>query len=251
MQRPIRLRTLVLLIFTATLLGCSGTGVFRSTTIPDSPREVYRNIQRDIDALASYSGSATLTLDTPEQSGRIGGEVQITPQEKATIKIQHPFGGYLGTLEFKKNYLLFFDAGGNLQYVGTTDQTGIPGLPVLFSGDQNMVVLLTGLLNLPDQSTATLTGDTLRDQLWVLHYDTPDSRRTYWYSPEFGRITKYTEEHKTTGAVTEIELSGFLKIEGINLPRSIKVVQPGEKRMLSVYYHDISIQKRKNRVNAS
>lgn len=212
---------------------------------------MYRNIQHDIDALTDYTGSATLTLDTPEQSGRIGGEVRITPRKKATIKIQHPFGGYLGTLEFKQDYLLFFDAGGNLQYVGTTDQTGIPGLPVLFSGDQNMVVLLTGLLNLPEQATATLTGDTLQDRQWVLHYDTPGSRQTYWYDPEVGRITKYTEEQKATGTVTEIELSGFIEVDGINLPRSIKVVQPVEKRMLSVYYHDISIQKRKSRTDAS
>lgn len=246
-----RLQTLLLLFLFATLLGCSGAGVFRAVSVPKSPQEIYRNIQRDISLISSYDGTATLTLDTPEQSGRIRGKVQITPGQKATIKIQHPFGGYLGTLEFKKDYLLFFDAGGDLQYVGTTEQTGIPGLPVLFSGDQNIVVILAGILNLPDQQSATLSSDTLTDHQWVLHYATPENQRTYWYDTELRRITKYIEIQNGTGLRTEIDLSDFVEVDGMNMPRSIKIVQPVAKRMLSVYYHDIAIQKRKSPADVS
>ncbi len=59
------------------------------------------------------------------------------------------------------------------------------------------------------------------------------------------KVVKYRELNIGTGVTTEIDLQNFIELEGINLPRSIKIIQPEEKRLLSIYYQDIQIARRK------
>ncbi len=246
----VRIRSFVLILLPAVLVGCGSGQMFRMTPSQRSPQQIYKEIQQDAASISSYQGTANLTIDTPDQSGRIKGEVEISPFESARIKIQHPFGGYLGTLEFKEKYLIFLDPAGNLQYIGTTENTGIPGLPVLFSGKQNIVVLLTGLLNIPDNPGNTLAADSLQENLQVLHYEMPEFTQTYWYDSRVRKVVRYRELNIRTGMKTEIELMNFVELEGINFPRSIKIVQPEEKRLLSIHYQNIQIARRKARAHA-
>ncbi|HKJ66802.1 MAG TPA: DUF4292 domain-containing protein [bacterium] len=241
----VRARFNILILLAALLVGCGSGQVFRFTPTEQNPQQIYKRISQDAATIASYQGTANLTIDTPDQSGRIKGEIEVKPYESAKIRIQHPFGGYLGTLEFKENYLIFLDPAGNVQYVGTTENTGIPGLPALFSGKQNIIVLLTGLLNIPENPLQSLTADSLQDNLQVLYYTSPELHQTYWYDSRVNKVVKYRELNLGTGVTTEIDLQNFIELEGINFPRSIKIIQPEEKRLLSIYYQDIQIARRK------
>ncbi len=145
---------------------------------------------------------------------------------------------------------MYFDPAGNIQYIGSIFDAGIPGLPAFFTGGQNLIVVLTGLLNLPDNPEQTLITDSLAADLQIFGYEIPTLQRTYWYDPHLRRIVKYVEYNSLSKIETRIELENFVEMEGMNLPRTITVIQANERRMLSLHYQDIQIAKQPSQANA-
>lgn len=241
----------VILIYTSlSLCSCGGTtgpSLF-TTPFKASPEFVKKEIATDLAAINEFEGEATITIDSPEQSGKVRGDVSISPPEEAYINLKHPFGGILGTLEFKENYLVFYDAKGNVQFIGTTEETGIPGLPRIISGNQNVTHVFLGLINLPMDSTIILQQDSLGEELYHLEYKSDYISREYQVDPKLRKVVKYTETDLLTGLNTTIDISNFTEIQGINIPKSITVTQQASRRMFSIFYHKIQIalQKVKN-----
>ena len=242
--------SVIFVFISLSLVSCAGTAGPSLFTTPfkATPEFVKQVIAKDVAVISEFEGEATITIDSPEQSGKVRGDVSISPPEEAYINLKHPFGGILGTLEFKENYLVFYDAKGNVQFIGTTEETGIPGLPRIISGQQNVTHVFLGLINLPMDSTIVLQQDSLGGELYHLEYESDYISREYLVDPKLRKVVKYTETDLLTGMNTIIDISNFTEIQGVNIPKSITVTQPGSKRMFSIFYHKIQIalQKVKN-----
>lgn len=138
---------------------------------------------------------------------------------------------------------MFYDADDHLQYIGSPDDTGIPALPELFTGQQELIPILTGMINLPDSFQSTLVSDSLENGMYVLHFSSDSTQSVYDYNPEIEMFTKYLETDKSSGKQTKILFDKFITVDDFHLPRSVKVVQPDQKRLLSIYYHSITINR--------
>jgi len=208
-----------------------------------SPFQIYHKLDRAYRLVTSFHGEATITIDTPEQSGQVKGQIDVRYPQKAEILLQTPFGGVVGRLEIRRHYLMFYDADDHLQYIGSPDDTGIPALPELFTGQQELIPILTGMINLPDSFQSTLVSDSLENGMYVLHFSSDSTQSVYDYNPEIEMFTKYLETDKSSGKQTKILFDKFITVDDFHLPRSVKVVQPDQKRLLSIYYHSITINR--------
>lgn len=188
-------------------------------------------------------------VDTPEQSGQVSGDITVEPSQAAEIILKSPFGGKVGRLVIRHQYLLFYNANDKLQYIGSPDNTGIPALPEIFSGQQDLVTILAGMMNLPDNMNQTMLSDSMDGPLYQINFRTDSTTSSYWYDPTVAMFSKYRETELPSGRQTEIELGKFTEVDGMQLPRTIKISQPGKRRMLAIYYHSINIS-RENSANA-
>ncbi|MCF7805767.1 MAG: DUF4292 domain-containing protein [Candidatus Marinimicrobia bacterium] len=208
-----------------------------------TPQQLSEEIEADFNTIKSFQGSATLTLDTPEQSGRIRSQIMVTPFTLAIVEIKTPFGGQFGTLEVRKNYLSFYNAKGELDYIGAPDELGIPGMPAIMTGRQDLLRILIGAINFPSDATTELIQDEMTESSYILRYQTEDATLQYWVDPMSRKITKYEETNKSTGVETTITLTDYAEVDGIKLPRTIQVEQSALKRFFSINYHEINIQR--------
>ena len=234
---------LSVMVLAALLVSCAGRPGFRFIPSAQAPRQLSEEIEADFSAIKSFTGSATLTLDTPEQSGRIRSQIRVTPFSSATVEIQTPFGGQFGKLEVRKNYLSFFNAKGELEYIGAPDELGIPGMPAIVTGRQDLLRILIGAINFPRDADTELIFDEMDDGAYTLRYRTDEATLQYWVNPEIRKITKYTETNTRTGMETTITLADYTEVDGISLPRTIQVKQSALKRFFSINYHKMNIQR--------
>ena len=241
-------RTIVtglLLLFVLT--GCTPTAVKRITPSEENRVKIFQEIQTDFSSIRSFHGNATLTLDTPEQSGRISAEIELKPFTRATILIKTPFGGQFGRLELRKNYAMFYDASGALKYIGPPENAGVPGLPDIVTGDQQLIRLLIGAINLPDAGkSSALKSEKFEDNLYHITYQNDENTTQYWIDPAVRKITQYQQIAEKQTEKTVINLSDYAEVDGLQLPRLITVTQPGARRLLSIYYHNIQITRKGN-----
>lgn len=239
----------VLLIALYSLNACVGSKPPAFQPTEQSPFQIYHTLDRAYRQVSSFHGEATITIDTPEQSGQVKGQIDVHSPQKAEILLQTPFGGVVGRLEIRRHYLMFYDADDHLQYIGSPDDTGIPALPELFTGQQELIPILTGMINLPDNFQSTLTSDSLNNGMYVLHFSSDSTHSAYEYNPAVGMFAKYSETNNITGQQTKILFDKFTRVNDFHFPRTIKVVQPEQKRLLSIYYHSITIN-REDQANA-
>jgi len=208
-----------------------------------SPQQIYSRLDRQFRTVTNFQGDATLAIDTPEQSGQVSSEISANPGKDAEIILKSPFGGKVGRLVIRRRYLMFYNAEDRLQFIGSPDNTGIPALPEIFSGQQDLPTIITGMLNLPANPNQSVASDSMDGDLYWLRFESDSTTTDYWYDPQVAMLSRYQEVEKFTGKKTTIEFDKFTEINGMQLPRSIKIIQPEERRMLAIYYHSINISR--------
>ena len=223
------------------LMSCTGVMMTRLSPSPESRQVLSDEIRSDFNSIIDFRGTATLTFDSPEQSGRVNSEIHTRPYFKATIDLKMPFGGQAGRVEIRENFVAFYTPDGTLKYIGSPEDAGIPGLPSIFTGSTDILRVLIGAINLPERSEAKFIRESRDHSRFVWEYVSDSLRQEYWIDPVVRRVVKYKETPIANGNTITIDLSKYLVIDGIQLPRSITVMQPGEKRMFSIYYNDIEI----------
>jgi len=227
------------------LSGCAGGLTTRFNPAKFNPEKFSENIRRDFQSITHFNGRATITLDSPEQSGRISSQITIIPDDHTVVDFRTPFGGVVGTLEFTKDMAVFINAKDELQYIGDPKGAGIPGLPQIIRGKQDLQRILLGLINLPVNLDSQLQKEGMDGTLYRLVYQIPEAKVQYWVDPRTKHIIKYEEYNRHSGERTSIDLANFIQIKGIRFPRSITITQLDQKRLFSVYYHKIEITRRK------
>ncbi len=236
-------RSLVLSVgLLVSLTGCAGhfpggiTG--GGITLP----EISSTINSELDTIRKFSGEATFTVDSPERSGRVGSAIEILPAQEATIHLQSPFGGVVGKMKLTQEVFILYNQNGELEHVGSPQNPGLPGFPDLSSMDRDLLGILMGVIALPDtivESAVTVNekGQFLLSNVKGSHH------RNFWVDPRVARVTRYEEYTGNRENRITMEFSDFTLVEGIHLPRSIRVIQHEQNRMFSVYYHKIRIQR--------
>jgi len=79
--------------------------------------------------------------------------------------------------------------------------------------------------------------------LYQINFRTDSTAFSYWYDPTVSMFSRYQETALPSGRQTVIEFGKFTEVDSLQLPRSIKISQPGKRRMLSIYYHSINISR--------
>ncbi len=235
--------TVLLLMGLFALSACVATKPSTFQPTEESPYKIQRNLDRKFRSVSTFHGEATITIDTPDQSGQVRGKIEVKFPQKAEIILQTPFGGMVGRLEIRRHYLMFYNADNQLQFIGSPKHTGIPALPQLFTGQQEIIPILTGMINLPDNLHSTLTGDSLENGKYSLYFSNDSTTSRYQFNPQTDMFDAYREFNRNTGQQTDIAFGKFTEVNGMQLPRSIKVTQPNEHRLFSIYYHSMTINR--------
>ena len=230
------------LVITAVLVGCAGH--FPGAIVPDrhSLPEISQVVRIELDSIKRFTGDATLTVDSPEQSGRVGSAIEVLPQEQAVIRLQSPFGGVVGRMKITPGLFVLYNQKGELQYVGSPQNPGLPGFPDLSALHHDLFSVLMGVITFPD-SLNDETVDSNQEGQYIISRMQDDQQISYWVDPGLMKVTKYEEQAEGEQPRLTMEFNNFTNTRGINFPRSIRVIQHQQNRMFSIYYHQIEIER--------
>lgn len=224
-------------------MSCTGPLTTRITPSAETRQQLTKEIRSDFESITDFKGSATLTLDSPEQSGRVSSIIRATPFTSATIDIKTPFGGQAGKLDIRRGYIAFYTPDGALKYIGSPKDAGrVPGVPAILTGSQDLLRVLIGAINLPEDPHMKLVQDAVEEE-YTVEYTSDSLKQQYWIDPGIRKVTKYQETDIPTGNMVVIDLSNYVEVNGIRLPRSIAVTQAQENRFFGIYYTNIEIRR--------
>jgi|GEM_PF-1607217 len=231
------------LISSAVLVtGCTGHFQRDFGTTPPAPGRIGEHIRGELSSIRQFTGEATLTIDSPEQSGRVGSRIAIKPEEQAEITLQSPFGGVVGRMTLSPELFMLYNRTGNLEYVGSPERPGLPGFPDLSGEEDHLLQILMGLVSPPDSRELKMNTPAESGQYIFTNHKNGRTAK-YRIDPRIGRVTQYTVGTASASDSLVVTFSHFTRVDGIHFPKSIQVIQPLQKRMFSIFYHEIQIQR--------
>lgn len=209
------------------------------TELPNAfPNHTAENIQTQIrltsDTLTSFKAKASLSIESPQRSGRFSADVHDRRGDSLYLAISPGLGIEAArALVTPDSFFLYNRIEKKLLY-GSLDAAG-EALPVVLTGDDVFRNLLGLVVPEPDVD-------------WVLDADAafyylrdPEGLRMYKIDPALWRVVRYEERAPSGELVEERVFDKFDTFDGVYLPRSVVLRRPAEASSASLYYRSLDL----------
>jgi outer membrane lipoprotein-sorting protein len=200
-------------------------------------REKVNENQQRVHAL---TGAGTISVETSEMSQSGSFELTLRKPDSLLIKIEGPFGIDVGSAMVTREYFAFYYSFQNRLLEGPTNPANLGKLfkiPVNFDDVMN---LFTGGFFLSEDD-ANPSAFSIENEEFVLTYDRYTGTRRYWIDPQTMQIVKI--HHLDTSGKLALEqlFSKFQTLDGVTIPRYVRVTMARERRRVSISYSDLNV----------
>lgn len=222
------------------LAGCSSGGSLRHADRTITPADIREAVAQNHGRVHALQGSGRITFETPEMAQSGSFELALLKPDSVLVRLEGPFGLDIGSALVTREEFALYDSFNNRLVTGPTNARNLSRifrLPIEFDDVLN---LFTGGIFMPqdrtDPDNSALEGDEL-----VLRYDRADGSRIYRINPESLMIERIQFIDGSGKLVLEQRFSEFITIDGIHVPRSVRVTMHRDRRMMSISYSDLSL----------
>lgn len=204
------------------------------------PKEILRRVHERIILIKSLEAEGTLTIETPQNSGTTGFELQLKRPDSLWMKFTGPFGTSLGTLMLSRKKVIFYNARENRRFVGSSDVETLERLFNIALSFDDIIDAVAGSFNVVDRDE-TVNGVDISEGHYVLDDQTDRGRREVWVDGETFVTTKFAEFDSAgkltlTGSASRLE-----RINDIHMPFLIRIIFPKRRQSLTIAYSTLSI----------
>ena len=208
--------------------------------IPLPADEIVRKMRERTISIKSMEAEGTLTIESPENSGKTNFELLMKRPDSLWMKFTGPFGISLGTLMLSRQQFIFYNARENRRLVGTPSAETLERVFSVALSFEEILDVVTGSFCVVD------AGDTVRrvsisEDQYILEALTPFGKKELWVDGEAFVTTKSaTFDHEgrpiITGSASRVET-----INGTNMPHLIRIILPKRRQSASIAYRTVSI----------
>ena len=230
---------LPVLAFVSTMESCSTHSALIGNK-QFNPDRVHEIVLANQSRMLTAAGEGTISVETPTiaQSGSFS--LTLKKPDSLLITLQGPFGIRVGAAMVTRTNFVFYSSLENRVYSGASSARNLSRIVRLNVGFDDLVNLFTGGVFLKgDAGNPDTTG--VEDGEYTLLYRNEGSVHKYYIDPESYLITR-TEALDDVGKLElDQRFLNFQTVDSTRIPFNIRIIQPKERRMVSVVYSNLSL----------
>lgn len=185
------------------------------------------------------SGEGTISVETPSiaQSGSF--VLSLRRPDSLLVILKGPFGIKVGSALFTRSSFLFYNSFENRLFSGETSPKNLSKVLHIDISFDDLINLFTGGIFLKEDMGIP-EGTGVEDGQFTLVYRNNGETHKYYIDPLTLLITKI--EYLDVQGKLELEQRyiNFQTVDSALVPFNIRIIQPKERRMVSVVYSDLS-----------
>jgi hypothetical protein len=227
------------------MLFLAGCAVFRRTmTIPAdaySPGAVLSALENNFARIDHFKGRGRLSVAAPSRSFSLAIDLLIDRPDTLYLRLEAVFGLDVGWLFLNRQNYRFYIPLENLYDEGSLDSLRLERFFKVAPDYDQMVSLLCGLERVQGLAELRLLRE--EDRLVLSGSDARGAHR-YWIDPVRGVVIQ-SQICDSSGQVLLLQkFDRFRCISGVQVPQTIRIERPLEKQFMTLYYDQISINKK-------
>ncbi len=231
--------------FVAGLLLLGGCATMRRPpAIPadvNSAERVLAALEANYGRLDRFRGEGRLSVSAPGRSFSLDTRVFIDRPDTLYVRLEALFGLDVGWLFADRIGYLFYIPMQNAYGRGPVDSLSLNGFIDVMPDYDQFLATLTGIELARHLTTPRLSRE---GKLLVLTGHGALGMQTFWIDPERGVITRSEVVDSTGVVVLRQQFDRFSRVNGVQLPFTIKVLRPLEQQGMTLFYERVSVNKK-------
>jgi outer membrane lipoprotein-sorting protein len=238
-----RLRVILPLIVLTILAESCATNkaAFRNKAI--SSVEVHEMVRANQFRLKNVKGEGTISVETPTTAQSGSFVLMLRKPDSLLVNLRGPFGIRIGSALLTRKDFWFYSSLQNRVFMGETSPKNLSRvLHVNLTFDDLMNLFTGGVFQQEDLRSPDQTG--VEDDQFTLLYKNRPGIHKYFINPQTLLITRIQNLDEEGKLLFEQRFLNFQTIDSTQVPLNIRIIQPKERRMVSVVYSDLEINQR-------
>ncbi len=237
-----RFRVVLPLFVLATLAQSCATHVstFRNTSI--SSDQVHAIVRANQSRMQTAKGEGTISVETPTMAQSGSFALTLRKPDSLLVNLRGPFGIKIGSALLTRKDFWFYNSLQNRVFTGETNPRNLSRvLRVNLSFDDLLNLFTGGVFQQTDFGTPDQTD--VEDEQFTFLYKNKDGTHKYYIDPQTHLITKIQNLDDQGKLLFEQRFVNFQTIDSTLIPFNIRILQSKERRMVSVVYSDLEVNK--------
>ncbi len=218
----------------------SPPSTFRNRTITSD--QVHDIVRTNQIRMRTATGEGTISVETPTMAQSGSFALTLRKPDSLLVTLRGPFGIKIGSALLTRQQFWFYSSLENRLFTGETNPTNLSRvLRVNLSFDDLLNLFTGGVFQQTDFGPPDQAG--VEDEQFTFVYRKDNGTHKYSIDPQTLLITKIQNLDDQGKLVFEQRFVNFQTIDSTEIPFNIRIVQPKERRMISVVYSDMAINK--------
>ena len=207
-----------------------------------SSDQVHEIVRANQFRMQSAKGEGTISVETPTMAQSGSFVLTLRKPDSLLVKLQGPFGIKIGSALLTRKDFWFYSSLENRLFVGETNPKNLSRvLHVNLNFDDLLNLFTGGVFQQTDSGSPDQTG--VEDEQFILLYRNGEGTHKYYIDPQTFLIMKIQNLDDQGKLLFEQRFVNFQTIDSAQVPFNIRIMQPKERRMVSVVYSDLEINK--------
>lgn len=227
----------------------SGCAPVRVTRLPVhvsdvSPVELVERNNKNLLGLKTLKALTTLNLESTRSANQFSAQVAIRMPDSVYIKIEGVLGIDGVKASLNSTTFIVYNILNKQVITGRTSAEAIRKTLDYDVSFDEMVELLLGWPTLRRDELDRLTDFVAESSQYVLTFRDEQGTRKVWVDPYSAyAVTRIDQVDERGELVVQKEFTRFEEIDGVMLPRYVRIFRPAEKDLLSIYFDSRSLNK--------
>jgi len=209
---------------------------------PLSSTEVHDVVLSNQFRLKNATGEGTISVETPTMAQSGSFTLFLRKPDSLLVNLQGPFGIKIGSALLTRKDFWFYSSLQNRLFTGETNAKNLfHVLHVNLTFDDLLNLFTGGVFQQEDLGTPDQTG--VEDNQYTLLYQSKTGSHKYYIDPQSLLITKMQNLDEEGKLLFEQRFLNFQTIDSTQVPFNIRIIQPKERRMVSVVYSDLELNR--------
>jgi outer membrane lipoprotein-sorting protein len=216
----------------------TNTSTFTNRSV--SSAEVHEVVRANQARVQTATGEGTISIETPTMAQSGSFVLTLRKPDSLLVNLQGPFGIKVGSALLTRDSFQFYNSLENRLYIGQTTPNNLAKvLRVRIGFDDLLHLFMGGIFQEKDLRAPDQAG--VEDNQFTYLYKTGDESHKYYIDPHTLLITKIQYLDGQGKLLYEQRFVNFQSIDNILVPFIIRILQPTERRMVSVAYSDLNL----------
>ncbi len=215
-----------------------------------SPDRVHEVVLSNQSRMTTAIGKGTIAVETPSfaQSGSF--LLSLKKPDTLLITLQGPFGIRVGSALVTRTQFTFYNSLENRLYSGETNTRNLFRVMRVNIGFDDLMNLFTGGIFLRGDGGEPDTAGVEEDQYFFV-YRNGSGLHKYYIDPGTLLITRTQALDDQGKLELDQQFLNFQSVDSTTIPFTIRLIQPKERRMISVVYSDLNLNQPDLKLNFS